>query len=290
MKMYEQISDDFNKHGGSYLLSNNAYEDYVQGWDAIGRPDGQFMIPSNQMDDLLKNHPNDPREWERQLGLDENSLGNSNIHRVDVYKPQDYEPRLPTSDLSGANDKFISGGKTPGGQDECVINQFPNPEQNSNVGKISNVDCNLENNNSNITSKNANISSKNVESTIGGGARAPDGELPDQSNPQPVNPHPNDGEIPPLEVKSSQGNENTIPCGELPEQNDPQPVNPHPNDGEYPPPEVKSPQGNENSIPWGELPNPSEKANATATLNNNPVNNADKSPINPNSIDKGIKL
>lgn len=138
--MSAHVSDDFKKHGGSYLLSNNAYEDYVQGNELIGRPDGQFLAPSNQMDNLLSNYPNDPREWEHQLGLNEGSLGNEGIRRVDVYNPHDYEPRLPTKDLSGANDRFIPGGKTPGGQDECVINRFPNPENNPSVGKITTID------------------------------------------------------------------------------------------------------------------------------------------------------
>ena len=130
-------SGDFTKYGGSYLLSNQQYETYVVDHEYIGRPDGQFMIPSNQMDELLQNYPNDPREWERQLGLNENSLGDENIHRVDVYHPQDYEPRMPTPDLSGSNEKFLEGtGKTPGGQDECVSNPFPNPEYHPEVGKI----------------------------------------------------------------------------------------------------------------------------------------------------------
>ena len=163
--MSTNISDDFEKYGGSYLLSNNAYEDYVQGKQLIGRSDGQFMTPSNQMDSLLQNYPNNPREWESQLGLKEGSLGNADIRRVDVFNPNDYEPRLPTQNLSGANDKFIPGGKTPGGQDECVINQFPNPENNPSIGRITTVDASIKNaptaNSHNvITSKSTEMSSK----------------------------------------------------------------------------------------------------------------------------------
>ena len=166
------VSDDFNKYGGSYLLSNKAYEDYIQGYDVIGRPDGQFMAPSNQIDDLLQSHPNNPREWERQLGLGENSLGDSNIRRVDVYDPQSYNPRLPSSDLSGSNDKFISGGKTAGGLDECVIDRFPNPESNPSVGKITNLDNRIskESANGSIDTETHSPSNKVAD---GGGARAP---------------------------------------------------------------------------------------------------------------------
>ena len=173
--MSNQVSDNFRTHGGSYLLSNNAYEDYVQGKDMIGRPDGQFMIPSNQMDELVKNNPDNPREWEKQLGLEDGSLGNTKVRRVDVYNPQDYEPRLPTSDLSGSNDKFLEGqGKVPGGQDECVINQFPNPEKHPEVGKISTVYSEKKQSQSN--NSDSKIKSKTDKVADGGGSRAPNVE------------------------------------------------------------------------------------------------------------------
>ncbi len=188
--MSNSVSNDFREHGGSYLISNNNYEDYIQGRDIIGRPDGQFMIPSNQMDDLINNYPNDPREWERQLGLDRNSLGDTDIHRVDVYNPDNYEPRLPSSELSGSNDKYIDGGKVPGGQDECVINPFPNPEHNPEIGKVSTLNTPEQTQADN--NSNHNISSQNIESVGGGGARAPDverGQLPQESPPSKSEPH-----------------------------------------------------------------------------------------------------
>ena len=171
------VSCDFEQNGGSYLISDENKARFIDrpNCEYIGRPDGQFMIPSNQMDELVQNHPNNPREWERQLGLSENSLGNENIHRVDVYRPQDYDPRLPTSDLSGANDKFLEGqGKTPGGQDECVINQFPNPENNPEVGRITTLDSPNIHNNSDLNNFKSDVSSSNIAFIGGGGARAPD--------------------------------------------------------------------------------------------------------------------
>lgn len=178
------VSAYFGQHGGSYLIGDDNYSRFVSGHNDIGRPDGQFMIPSNQMDELLTNYSNDPREWERQLGLWEGSLGNEDIRRVDVYNPHDYEPRLPTSDLSGSNEKFIPGGKTPGGQDECVINQFPNPENNPTVGKITTLDNSLSD------ARNTNYISatpSNVASIGGGGARAPDDQI---AGTKPVEPPP----------------------------------------------------------------------------------------------------
>lgn len=140
------ISNDFLNNGGSYLISETNARDYIYKNDPslIGRPDGQFMIPTNQMDELLEKHPNDPRAWEKQLGLSEGSLGEYPL-RVDIYSPQQHNLREPTSDLSGSNDKFVPDGKTAGGYDEAIINQFPNPtlSGNENVGKVTPVKISL---------------------------------------------------------------------------------------------------------------------------------------------------
>ena len=102
------------------------------------------------------------------------SIGDSNIHRVDVYNPHDYEPRLPTCDLSGANDKFIEGGRTPGGQDECVINRFPNPESNPSVGKVSTIE---PGNNFSQASNNPQMNFSNTDGITGGSQAPPERTL-----------------------------------------------------------------------------------------------------------------
>ena len=130
-------SADFSKHGASYLISEENYDRFIAGHETIGRPDGQFCIPQNQMDDLISNYPNDPQEWEKQLGLNEGSLGDGDIKRVDVQEPANHNLRPPSADMSGANDKYLGTGKVPGGQDEAVMDPFPNPETHPEVGKIS---------------------------------------------------------------------------------------------------------------------------------------------------------
>jgi len=131
--------NDFKENGGSYLISNDNYNDFIRDRENIGRPDGQFCIPSNQMDDMLQSYPDNPREWENQLGLENGSLGDNDIKRVDVYEPENYNLRLPSEDMSGVNDYYLGTGKVPGGQDEAVIDPFPNPENNPEVGCISNL-------------------------------------------------------------------------------------------------------------------------------------------------------
>ena len=133
------VSNDFSKNGASYLISNDNYNDFIRDRDDIGRPDGQFCIPSNQMDEMLQNYPDDPRAWEQQLGLNSGSLGDNDIKRVDVNEPQNYNLRPPSEEMSGVNDQYLGTGKVPGGQDEAVIDQFPNPENHQEVGNITNL-------------------------------------------------------------------------------------------------------------------------------------------------------
>ena len=208
----KNVSSDFEQYGGSYLISEKNKARYIDGQDYIGRPDGQFITPSNQMDDMLNKYPDNPREWERQLGLNEGSLGNEKIRRVDVYTPQDYEPRLPTSDLSGANEKFLEGqGKVPGGQDECVINQFPNPENNPNVGRISEIPLGQSRTNDS-SSEQARDKSQSGKVADGGGARAPDVES--------ASPEQKSGERGSIPSESTNGSQNNKPTtrGEKPQE------------------------------------------------------------------------
>lgn len=140
-------SSDFENYGASYLISERNAERFIyeNGPKMIGRCDGQFVIPSNQMDELLEKHPNDPRMWEQQLGLRENSLGDYPL-RVDVYSPQDYNLREATSEMLGSNDKFVPDGKTSGGYDEAVIDPFPNPTLTNieNIGRVAPIEIDFE--------------------------------------------------------------------------------------------------------------------------------------------------
>ena len=72
------VSDSF-RNGGSYLISQENFDRYVAGRDTIGRPDGQFMVPKQQMDDLMARHPDDVRAWEQELGLQSGSLGTASL-------------------------------------------------------------------------------------------------------------------------------------------------------------------------------------------------------------------
>ena len=140
------LSSDF-KNGGSYLLSQDAYDRYVADREFIGRPDGQFVTPTNQMDDMLKEANGDIHYMENKLGLPDGRLGDNPV-RIDIYQPEDYNLRMPDSSMSGTNENFLPGkGKTSGGMSEGVIDQIPNPENNPTVGKISFVNNGIDNTN-----------------------------------------------------------------------------------------------------------------------------------------------
>ena len=90
------------------------------------------------MDDLIESTGGDPRQLESELGLEEGSLGETPV-RVDVNNPGQFNLREPSPELSGSNDLYIGDGTTPGGQSEAVIDPFPNPEYNPDVGQITDV-------------------------------------------------------------------------------------------------------------------------------------------------------
>jgi hypothetical protein len=133
--MAEADRTDLFKNGFSYLISEDGYNTWIVNWDYIGRPDGQFGIPPEQMDALMAEHPDDPRAWEDALGMHPGDLGEHPI-RVDVNPEYIQNLREATPKMSGSNDKFLGTGKVPGGQDEMVIDQFPNPELYPEVGSL----------------------------------------------------------------------------------------------------------------------------------------------------------
>lgn len=124
------------KQGGSYLISEENYIRYILGRERIGRADGQFMIPSYQMDALMKQFPHDPRAWEKALGLREGSLG-SNPFRVDLTDPISHGLRVAPMDISGSNEYQRTDGMTPGIYSEGVTDSFWNPETYGESGSIS---------------------------------------------------------------------------------------------------------------------------------------------------------
>ena len=120
-----KLSSDF-KNGASFLIPGDSYEQFVKYSSMVGRPDGQFVSPSNQIDDLLKKANGDVSIIEEALCIPKGGWqGKGGMYRIDISNPQNYNLRSASSGISGANDLFIAGGKTPGGISEGIIDQVP---------------------------------------------------------------------------------------------------------------------------------------------------------------------
>lgn len=128
-----------NKHlkkfdeGGSYLVRTKTLDDY--GRDALGRPDGVFMMPKKEMDAVLARTGGDIAKIEKELGIPAGSWNRpgETLSRIDVPKPRDLDLRMPSGREAGANDDWMPGGKLPGGGSEAVVNQVPRGGYNETI-------------------------------------------------------------------------------------------------------------------------------------------------------------
>jgi len=110
------------RHGGSYLLPEWAYKQFVEGKPSVGRPDGLFITTKGSIDKILKDK-GDVAGLNKSLGVDWKP--GDKIYRVDIPNPLGHNPRLPTGKESGANTHFEPGGYTSGGLPEIVTNPVP---------------------------------------------------------------------------------------------------------------------------------------------------------------------
>lgn len=115
------------KGGGAWLMTEAQYYTYIHGRKMIGRADGQFMVPSIEMNRVIAETAGDPVKLGKALGVptwDAHSV----LVRVDVVDPTRFNPRMPDASLSGANSMFKPGGITVGGVPEIVTDRLPASE------------------------------------------------------------------------------------------------------------------------------------------------------------------
>lgn len=129
----EQINahlDQF-KEGGSFVMTRDQYETFVEGREKIGLPDNsQYMTSKEYMDSIDKKANGDIAVYEKELGFDQGHFENGGgMVRVDVNEPLEHNARMPSGNEMGANDHFVPGGYTDGGAPECVTNQIPNNDE-----------------------------------------------------------------------------------------------------------------------------------------------------------------
>jgi filamentous hemagglutinin len=122
----EQIEShlaNFDK-GASYLVPKNVLDTY--GRDLLGYPDNsQFVMPKEQMDQLLMKANGNIAIIEKELGIPAGAWSGKEMVRVDVPDPRSLNLRMPSGNEAGTNSLWIPGGKLPTGRLEAIVNQIP---------------------------------------------------------------------------------------------------------------------------------------------------------------------
>lgn len=110
--------------GGSYLVRTKTLDDW--GRDTLGRPDGQFIMPKGEMNNLLSRTGGRTDLIENELGIPPGSWNKpgETLSRIDIHDPRSLDLRMPSGNESGANPLWMPGGKLPGGGSEAVVNQI----------------------------------------------------------------------------------------------------------------------------------------------------------------------
>jgi hypothetical protein len=118
-----QHLDKFNG-GASFITKKKTLETY--GRDKLGMPDNsQFVMPKDQMDDVLRKAGGDVSVVEKELGIPKGVWQGEELVRIDIPSPGKHDLRMPTGNELGANPEWLPGGKLPTGFDEAVTNQIP---------------------------------------------------------------------------------------------------------------------------------------------------------------------
>jgi hypothetical protein len=120
------VDNHLNKFdsGGSYITKKSTLDNY--GRDKVGWPDNsQFVMPKDQMDDVLKTANGDMSVVEKELGIPKGAWQQEEMVRIDIPDPKQAGLRMPSGNEMGANKEWLPGGKLPTGYDEAVTNQLP---------------------------------------------------------------------------------------------------------------------------------------------------------------------
>lgn len=105
--------DHLNKFssGGSALVPNATYDDYMCGHENIGFPvngnnpqGSMYIMPSEELDRILNEANGDISEIEKKLGLPEGHFGDGSIIRVDINDLEEKGLRVANGYESGANE------------------------------------------------------------------------------------------------------------------------------------------------------------------------------------------
>ena len=110
------------RDGGSYLVPEGAYNNFIKGQKVIGRFDGQFITTKAAMDKILLEAGGDVSKINQFLGVN----WSGKLYRIDIDSPLLYNTRLPSGLEVGADiNLFRWGGSTSGAIPEAIVDQIP---------------------------------------------------------------------------------------------------------------------------------------------------------------------
>ena len=112
---YQQQMQEF-EGGASKFMLEKSHERY-----GPAQVDGtSFVMPSSQVDEIMRTTGGDPRLMEQALGLPDGYL-NDKVVRLDIPKTDGLDLRIPSGNEAGANEQWIPGGHLPTGVSEAVL-------------------------------------------------------------------------------------------------------------------------------------------------------------------------
>ncbi|MBF0300959.1 MAG: hypothetical protein HQK51_19785 [Oligoflexia bacterium] len=80
-----------------------------------------FIMPKSEADQILTSAIGDKKKFEDALGFPRGHLDRSEMVRVDISKPRDYNLRIPSGNEAGVNPLWRPGGTLPNGHSEAII-------------------------------------------------------------------------------------------------------------------------------------------------------------------------
>lgn len=116
------------ENGASFVVTKDAYEDFIEGRGFIGFPDNsQFVAASDTINDIIHTSNGNLEYIEKSLGFDAGYFdSHGGLVQIDVKNLEDLNLRLPSGNEMGANTHWLPGGYTDGGTIEAIIDQIPN--------------------------------------------------------------------------------------------------------------------------------------------------------------------
>ncbi|GAA6171761.1 RHS repeat-associated core domain-containing protein [Colwellia sp. KU-HH00111] len=112
--------------GASYFAPKWALDAF--GRDPVGRDDGQFVMATKQVNEMLSRTNGDMGMIETELGIPGGTWQGQEMVVIEIADPKSVNLRIPSGNEEGANELWLAGGQLPTGHDEGVTDSIPKGE------------------------------------------------------------------------------------------------------------------------------------------------------------------